>query len=160
MNKLIKLIILETVIFIILLLLFLFWPKQKSITKVCFEKLVLSEQNESKDCFTIEVAKTQTEQERGLMGRDHLDKDKGMLFIFEKEGNHPFWMKDTLIPLDIVWINQNKEIVFIAENTQPCGKGECPPIDPKQNAMYALEINGGLSNQIGLKVGDEVLIKY
>ena len=60
----------------------------------------------------------------GLMFRENMDSDRGMLFIFEKEGEYPFWMKNTLIPLDIIWINKDKEVVFISENAQPCEEGK------------------------------------
>lgn len=96
------------------------------------------------------------ERSRGLMYREGLDSDKGMLFIFEKEGEYPFWMKNTLISLDIIWINENKEVVFISENAQPCSEEySCPSISPGKNAKYVLEINGGTSERIGLKIGDK-----
>ena len=93
---------------------------------------------------------------RGLMFREKMDADKGMLFIFEKEGEYPFWMKNTLIPLDIIWINEDKEVVFISENAQPCNEEySCSSINPGNNAKYVLEINGGISEKIGLKIGDK-----
>ena len=79
--------------------------------------------------------------------------------MFETEGNYPFWMKNTLIPLDIIWINARNEIVFIAENAQPCKEDLCPNIDPEANAKYVLEINGGLSNNFGFKVNDKINLK-
>ncbi len=126
-------------------------PKQKlSISKVCFKE----------NCFKVEVAGTPQQKEQGLMFREHLDKDAGMLFIFEKEENYPFWMKNTLIPLDIIWINQNQEVVAIKENAEPCQREECPIIDPSAYAKYVLEINGGLAEEIGLEVGDKVTLPY
>ena len=94
------------------------------------------------------------------MFRESLGFNKGMLFIFDKEGEHPFWMKNTLISLDIIWINQNKEIVFISENAQPCRKDPCRVIEPAEKAKYILEISGGISKEIGLSVGDKVSIEY
>ena len=64
-------------------------------------------------------------------------------------------MKNTLIPLDIIWINTNKEIVFIKENVQPCGESLCQSINPAKSAKYVLEINGGISKEIGLSVGQK-----
>lgn len=113
-----------------------------------------------KNCFFVELAVTPEEREKGLMFRENLDSDKGMLFIFEEEGRHGFWMKNTLIPLDIIWINDNKEAVFISKNTQPCEENHCPVIKPTENARYVLEINGGLSEKIGLSVRDKVYIEY
>ncbi len=63
-------------------------------------------------CFKVELAKTPEERSRGLMSIKSLASDKGMLFIFEKEGIFPFWMKNTLIPLDIIWINEEEKSCF------------------------------------------------
>lgn len=112
------------------------------------------------NCFSVEIAETQSERQYGLMNRDHLDPDKGMLFVFEEEGYHCFWMKDTLIHLDIIWINSSQNIVYIARNAQPCTLGFCPTIDPGENASYVLEINGGLSDKYDINVGDKVSIGY
>jgi uncharacterized protein len=114
-------------------------------------------------CFLIELAKTAAEQERGLMYRTELDKNKGMLFIFDKEGIYPFWMKNTLIPLDMVWIKQGLsadagQVVFIGQNVQPCKSLICQTVLPNVKAKYVLEINAGVCQEIGLKVGDELKI--
>lgn len=121
----------------------------KRCTRVCF----------SNNCFNAEIADNEDSRVLGLMFRKSLAKDKSMLFIFNKEGNYPFWMKNTLIPLDIIWINQNKEVVFIEKNAQPCGEQDCIPIDPKLNAKYVLEINGGLAQEKDIKVGDQTIFK-
>jgi uncharacterized membrane protein (UPF0127 family) len=67
-------------------------------------------------------------------------------------------MKNTHIPLDIIWINANKEVVFISEFTEPCKTFFCPQINPQVNAKYVLEINAGLSQKFDFKVGDFVEI--
>lgn len=111
-------------------------------------------------CFNVELAKTAEEMRNGLMFRQGLDSDKGMLFIFEKEGEYSFWMKNTLIPLDIIWINKDKEVVFISENTRPCEEGKpCLSVNPDRDAEYVLEVNGGTAEKIGLKVGDKITIQ-
>lgn len=109
-------------------------------------------------CFNVEIAQTQKEKEAGLMNRKYLDPDKGMLFLFKNEGIYNFWMKNTLIPLDIIWIDKNKKVVFIKENAMPCNLEDCETFYPTQKAKYVLEINGGLAEKYGLKVGDEVEI--
>lgn len=111
-----------------------------------------------KNCFQVELAKTGAEQEKGLMYRTSLDKNKGMLFIFNKEGFYPFWMKDTLIPLDMVWIDGNNKVVFIAQNVQPCKSLICPSVFPWVKAKYVLEVNAGICNEISLKIGDTLNI--
>jgi len=94
------------------------------------------------------------------MSRESLEPNQGMLFIFEKEGEYPFWMKNTLIPLDIIWINGEKNVVFVSQNTQPCLEDPCPTIEPNEKAKYVLEINGGISKEMGLAVGDKIDIEY
>ena len=107
-------------------------------------------------CFDVELAVKPSEQRRGLMFRERLDLDKGMLFIFKEEKEHSFWMKNTLIPLDIIWINNNKEVIFISESTLPCKEDSCPIILPIKKAKYVLEINGGMIKQLGLILGDKI----
>jgi uncharacterized membrane protein (UPF0127 family) len=111
-------------------------------------------------CFSVEIPVTQYQMEYGLMNRSHLDSNKGMLFIFEKEGNYSFWMKNTLIPLDIIWINSSQNVVYIKKNAQPCTPDYCPSIVPRKNAKYVLEINGGLSDKYEIKVGDKANVSF
>lgn len=111
-------------------------------------------------CFKIELAQTQEEFYRGLMFREHLDQDKGMLFVFGVQGTYPFWMKNTLIPLDIIWVDNSYKIVFIKKDAQPCQDGqECLDIVPSGEASYVLEINAGLSDQLDFNAGDVIEIK-
>jgi len=113
------------------------------------------------NCFNVEIVKTTKELSDGLMFRQQLDKNRGMLFIFSKEDIYPFWMKNTLIPLDMIWINTENKIVFIEENAEPClSNQECDRINPKVKAKYVLEINSGISEKLGLRVGDEVLLNF
>jgi hypothetical protein len=140
-----------------------------TIVLLCFLLLItvvifLSNRNEKKgsevcfkdNCFDVELAINPESRSRGLMFREKLDPDKGMLFIFEKEGNYSFWMKNTFIPLDIIWINENKKVVFIANNAQPCKDSVCPMIVPNESARYVLEINSGISEKIGLSAGTKI----
>lgn len=121
-----------------------FFVKENNINKVCFEK----------NCFLVELAITNAEREVGLMNRTSLDKNKGMLFIFDGEGNYPFWMKNTLIPLDMIWLDKNYKVVYVAENVQPCKIADCPIINPNINAKYVLEINAGLTKEFNIKIND------
>ncbi|MDP2966818.1 MAG: DUF192 domain-containing protein [bacterium] len=137
---------LSVILFLIfIIILFSFYPKNQS--QVCFKD----------NCFTVELAITTQERTRGLMFREKLDLDKGMLFIFENGGEYSFWMKNTLIHLDIIWINKDKEVVFISKNTQPCKSDPCPTINPDKKAQYVLELNGGITDKIGLEVGDKII---
>ena len=77
-----------------------------------------------------------------------------MLFVFPKEAKHAFWMKDTYISLDIIWLNYAKKVVHIEENVKPCKIAPCPTYHPSENALYTLEVNADYVRKIGLKVGD------
>jgi len=106
-------------------------------------------------CFSVELAKTDTERQKGLSNRTYLDKNAGMLFIFSEPAIYNFWMKDTLIPLDIIWISNDK-IVYIERNAQPCLETFCPIFNPKQTANYVLEINGNLTSEYNISEGEIV----
>jgi uncharacterized membrane protein (UPF0127 family) len=107
-------------------------------------------------CFRAEVVQDPAERARGLMFRENLEEGRGMLFIFSKEMAHAFWMKNTLIPLDIIWINSAKEVVFIAEKAQPCLDENCETINPNVKARYVLEINAGAAAERDIRVGDRL----
>ena len=113
--------------------------------KVCFDQT----------CYNVEISKTTKELSEGLMNREFLSQNEGMLFIFPKSDFTSFWMKDTLIPLDIIWLDENKKIVFINHNTQPCDSDPCPRIEPPIEALYVLEINAGLAEKNKLKIKTE-----
>lgn len=119
-----------------------FFTIDKETDKICFEK----------ECFIVEVVDTPQARQTGLMYREELDKNRGMLFIFDSEGNYPFWMKNTLIPLDIIWIDSSGKIIDIRQ-AEPCEKDPCPVIPHAGSAKYVLEINKGLSSQLGIEVG-------
>ncbi len=110
--------------------------------------------------FNIEIARDDKSRQLGLSGRKSLDQNKGMLFVFEKKGIYSFWMKKTLIPLDIIYIDNDK-IVFIVKNAKPEKevKGTLPIYTPSVQADKVLEINGGLSDKYKFKNGDTVKLK-
>ena len=138
----------KKLLFVFLIVLFLSGCSNSKFGKVCFES----------NCFDVELATTSIERERGLMYRDFLDFDKGMLFVFEKEGIYGFWMKNTLIPLDIIWIDSNGVVVFIEENVEPC-VDNCSIFKSDREAEYVLEVNSGVVEKIGLEVGDKLKLK-
>ena len=99
----------------------------------------------------------EVDQMRGMMFRDSLAQDRGMLFIHPKEENVPYWMYQVRIPLDIIWMNRDRKIVEIAANTPPCpskSAKECPNFGGHERARYVLELAGGGAAMYGLKVGD------
>jgi uncharacterized membrane protein (UPF0127 family) len=107
-------------------------------------------------CFDAEIAVTAAERGRGLMFRDELAKDRGMLFVFPEEGLHRFWMKNTRIELDMIFIGADRRVVSIARRAQPCRTEPCPLYGPEGNAAYVLEIAGGLCSAYGFAAGDPV----
>lgn len=103
--------------------------------------------------FLVEVAATDRERSRGLMFREEMAADHGMLFIFDKEGERYFWMKNTPLPLDIIYIGANGAIVSIAADTVPFSEKVIPSVGP---AKYVLELNAGKAAELGIDVGNEV----
>lgn len=108
--------------------------------------------------ITAEIAKTEKEITKGLSGRKSLAKDKGMLFVFPDIGLYTFWMKDTLIPLDIIWILDD-EIVDI-KTLQPETPDSIPTYASPNEVNYVLEVNAGFAKENNVKIGDKVKIEY
>lgn len=104
--------------------------------------------------FNIELAQTPQEQMRGLMHRTEMAEDAGMLFIFETEREARFWMKNTLIPLDMIFIRADGTIHRIHENATPHDLTGVPSEGP---VKAILELNGGISAKLGLQKGDKIL---
>ena len=105
-----------------------------------------------------ELAATEAEREHGLMQRTFLGATDGMLFVFDAPGLHAFWMKDTLIPLDMLWLDASGKVVSIAESVPPCKTPECPTYPPKAAASYVLEVNAGFAKKHAVRVGDTVAV--
>ncbi len=111
-------------------------------------------------CISIEVADSADEREQGLMFRRNLSPGTGVLFVFESPGQHGFWMKNTLIPLDIIWMDAQGIIVGIFENAQPCGTEYCPIMAPELNASLAVEVNAGMVQENRIQEGERVILRY
>ena len=104
-----------------------------------------------------EIADNPIKRAKGLMFRKNLEENKGMLFNFNNEDYHTFWMMNTSIPLDIIWVNENKEIVDIVEDAQPCFIN-CTSHKPDEKAKYVVEVNSNFTKNYGINVGDKVSI--
>ena len=137
-------VVLVIILFVLILKGIFVYATSKDSSRVCFRYY----------CFNVELAITESERARGLMFRDSLAKDKGMLFVYKKKGIYPFWMKNTKIPLDMIWINETRRVVFVRENVSPCGQSKCDVIYPDKLAKYVLEVPSGSAKRIGLKPGD------
>ena len=105
-------------------------------------------------CFNVEIAKEESQILRGLQGRSALASDQGMLFVFSSSYRYVFWMKDTLIPLDMIWLDYARQVVHIEKNVLPCKNDPCPTYQPKSEALYVLEINAGLADANQIVLGD------
>jgi uncharacterized membrane protein (UPF0127 family) len=109
----------------------------------------------------LEVARTPQQQAMGLMYRTSLAPDRGMLFSFDPPQPVSFWMKNTIIPLDMVFIRDG-EVKAIAANVPPCTTTPCPSYGPQVEVLIdqVIEIRGGRAAELGLKVGDPVIVKF
>jgi uncharacterized protein len=113
-------------------------------------------------CFSVSIADTQQERETGLMGVESLGDGEGMLFVFDGEDSYMFWMKDTLIPLDMLWIDKGGHVVYIQKDAQPCTADPCAVYGPpagSPGALYVLEVSGGTSERLDIAAGDEVTLR-
>lgn len=101
----------------------------------------------------VEIAENQAERSKGLMYRPYIPDSVGMLFIFEQSAPQGFWMKNTSIPLDIIYVDENKKIVSIAKNTKPYSEESIPSLG---NAQYVVEVNAGFSERNNIITGDAI----
>lgn len=101
-----------------------------------------------------ELAVTEAEREKGLMFRDAVPPGEGMLFVFEADGFYSFWMKNTLIPLDMIWLDSGGRVVHIERNVPPCRRDPCPAYGPDLPSRFVLELGAGGAAAYGLKNGD------
>ncbi len=106
-----------------------------------------------------EIADTPEARQMGLMFRKRLPDGTGMLFIFPAEAPHRFWTKNCRFPLDMIWLNKKKEIIYIAENLPPCERDPCPDYGPSGQALYVIETAAGFAKQQGLKPGMAIKFK-
>jgi len=104
----------------------------------------------------VEIVASSRGRQRGLMFRDNLADGQGMLFFFESEEEHPFWMKNTLISLDIIFIDGKRQVVGIVHNAEPRNEKSLTVGLP---SLYVLEVPGGYCNRVGIHRGDKVTFK-
>jgi len=109
------------------------------------------------DCFSVELATTIEQQMNGLMNRESMESDRGMLFVFQEVQPRRFWMKNTLIPLDMVFMDENMVAVDVKHDVQPCKKDPCP-LYYGGYAQYVLELNGGVTRSRGIDLGSVMIL--
>lgn len=108
--------------------------------------------------FSVEIADTQQKQALGLMYRDEMPADHGMLFIFPNEAPRSFWMKNCRIPLDIMYFDKDLNMVSASLDTQPCRVSRCPSYPSIAAAMYVLELNAGTAEKLGVGPGSRMIL--
>ncbi len=104
--------------------------------------------------LSVELATTPAAQQQGLSDRDSMPANHGMLFIFTQGAEWGFWMHEMRFPLDIIWFNADRQVVFIEQDLPPCTPTSCPVYTPPVNAMYVLEVNAGFVKANAVKLGD------
>jgi hypothetical protein len=103
----------------------------------------------------VELALTSEAQEKGLSDRNKIEENEGMLFVFEKPSINNFWMKDMKFPIDIIWINKDKKVIYIEKNINPNTYPQA--FGPNKESQYVLEINALFSEKNNLKENDSVV---
>jgi uncharacterized membrane protein (UPF0127 family) len=137
----------------VLSLIALSWVMASGAGAAALEKLTIATASGQKS-FDVEVMRTDAEREKGLMFRNYLPADRGMLFDFGAEREVFMWMKDTPLPLDMVFIRKNGSIARIAANTEPYSLTVLSSGEP---VIGVLEINAGISEKLGIRAGDKVI---
>ncbi|MBS3093128.1 DUF192 domain-containing protein [Candidatus Pacearchaeota archaeon] len=138
--------IFSSIILIIVLLTYFYFYSSDTNEK---NKISIQIKNQT---FILEKAIIEKEKSRGLMYKT-LEDNEGMIFIFDNEQSRSFWMKNTLIPLDIIFLDKNNKIVDIKENFQPCREDPCESYQSKP-AMYVIELNAGTIEKLEIRNGD------
>lgn len=116
---------------------------------------------ENGECVSLEIVDSPEERAVGLMNRTVLAPNWGMLFVFDQSGRHYFWMKNTLVALDMIWLDENQKIVGI-RHALPCEAEPCPvyaPEDPDASAKFVVEVNSGFSEKNGVRQGQKIAFK-
>lgn len=154
-QKIIKLLLIVVlfIIFLTLVINFYLYKKDNDChnLKICYKYF----------CWNIKLAKTDFERKRWLMFVKNLPINEWMLFIFSSEWKYSFWMKNTYITLDIIWLNKNFKVIKKWENASPCiYKNVCHRETNKEPAKYVLEINWWLSKKLNIKTGDYFYILW
>jgi len=126
---------------------------EKYLTAKSFIPLTISRDNKTIETFKVEVADSEPEQEKGLMYRKSIGNREGMIFLYNSEKIQTFWMKNTYIPLDMLFIDKSKKIVGMLKNVPPLNEEQRSVSVPSQ---YVLELKSGVADELGVQVGDLV----
>ena len=107
--------------------------------------------------YAVEIAQTDAQRARGLMFRDYMARNHGMLFIHSVEEPLAYWMKNTHIALDIFYFDAGRRLVSVSKRTPPCTRGDdCPPYRSEGPTLYVLELNSGTADRLHARKGDQL----
>jgi uncharacterized membrane protein (UPF0127 family) len=106
--------------------------------------------------YGLELATIPEDQAQGLMYRESLPPNRGMLFVFDQPSPHHFWMKNTMIPLDIIWLDEADKVIFVSADTPPCKADPCPTYGTDVPVRRVLELEAGMAKKEGVVVGSEI----
>jgi len=140
---------------IILFLIISFYSK-----KPLEEKIIHFSSDARNITLLVKIADTEESRNAGLMFVSELDEDEGMLFVYPDEKERMFWMKNTLIPLDMIFVSANETVVHVFENAVPCEKDPCETHYSKHPAMYVIEANAGFAARNKILAGDRLMNIY
>lgn len=110
-------------------------------------------------CVNVEIAASSAAMQKGLQGRESLGADEGLLFVFPDDSLHQFWMKGMKIPIDIIWLDANKQVASIVAGAEPCTEEPCKIYHPSQTGRHVLEVNAGFCATHNIKVGTQLEFK-
>jgi len=128
-------------------------PAPGEAASISVGNVVLTPKDSTPVTFTVEIAKTPEEKSHGLMGRENLADKHGMWFVFDEDVLDPFWMKDTPLALDIIFVDKNNKVIDIIPNTVP---NSTDILMPHQKYRYVLEVKAGTAANLKLNLGDKV----
>jgi uncharacterized membrane protein (UPF0127 family) len=145
----------KILILLISLIVFLAVPlsihsREEGTTRVCKEETL---------CVQAAIASSPETRKHGLRYISRLPEDRGILFVLPRFGFTPIWMKDTMVPLDIVWLDRKKKVVTIKPGAQPCVQGQCKHYYPSKKSLYILELPSGLAKKWDLNIGDRLIFE-
>jgi uncharacterized membrane protein (UPF0127 family) len=106
----------------------------------------------NKDTYSLEIAKTQDQRQRGLMFREKLEAKNGMMFIYPNSANHRIWMKNTKIKLTVIWVDDSGQVLGV-QRLEPCQRDPCKSYGLDQPSRYIIELNHEVHN---IKIGDKI----
>jgi uncharacterized protein len=138
---------------ILVFVFFISWESNRLIRPANIKLVEIADQR-----IMVDVMNTPESRAKGLSGRESLAEDEGMLFVFDSPSKNYFWMQGMNFAIDMIWINENMEIIYLKKDASP--EDYLSTFGPDENSMYVLEVVSGFSDKNNLKLGDKVRFSY